>query len=96
MSAYAKATTSHLSDEMLVAAAVSRRITGDFDGGLRGARRALKRGARRSSSMPIPHCDTHLQALELLRATSHVRSYTASEWIAALARSGFALQACQT
>jgi SAM-dependent methyltransferase len=36
--------------------------------------------------------DTHLQAVELLRDTSHVRDYTTSEWIAALNRSGFALQ----
>jgi hypothetical protein len=37
--------------------------------------------------------DTHLQAVELLRDTSHVRDYTSSEWVAALNRSGFALQA---
>jgi hypothetical protein len=40
--------------------------------------------------------DTHLQAVELLRDTSHVRDYTASEWTAALARSGFAPRGCQT
>ena len=36
--------------------------------------------------------DAHLQCVELLRDTSHVRNY-GGEWIAALARSGFALQA---
>ncbi|MDD2676771.1 MAG: hypothetical protein PHP75_04815 [Methylacidiphilaceae bacterium] len=33
--------------------------------------------------------DTHLQAVELLRDISHVRNYSASEWAAALTRSGF-------
>lgn len=39
---------------------------------------------------------THLQAIELLRDTSHVRDYAASEWIAALGRTGFALAGLQT
>ena len=72
----------------------------DFDGGLREARRVLKRGAPAvfiDAYSPGPlYSDTHIQAVELLRDTSHVRDYTASEWIAALQRSGFALQACQT
>ncbi len=72
----------------------------DFDGGLREARRVLKRGAPAvfiDAYSPGPALfDTHIQAVELLRDTSHVRDYTASEWIAALQRSGFALQACQT
>jgi ubiquinone/menaquinone biosynthesis C-methylase UbiE len=72
----------------------------DFDGGLREARRVLKRGAPAvfiDAYSPGPALfDTHLQAVELLRDTSHVRDYTASEWIAALQRSGFALQAFQT
>ncbi|MGO9631988.1 MAG: class I SAM-dependent methyltransferase [Xanthobacteraceae bacterium] len=72
----------------------------DFDGGLREACRVLKRGAPAvfiDAYSPGPALfDTHIQAVELLRDTSHVRDYTASEWIAALQRSGFALQACQT
>ena len=72
----------------------------DFDGGLREARRVLRRGAPAvfidAYSPGPPLFDTHLQAIELLRDTSHVRDYTASEWLAALARSGFALQGCRT
>jgi hypothetical protein len=40
--------------------------------------------------------DSFLQAIELLRDTSHVRDYTASEWTAALAHAGFALAGCRT
>ena len=40
--------------------------------------------------------DTHLQAVELLRDTSHVRDYSPAEWLAGLGRAGFALQACRT
>ncbi len=72
----------------------------DFDGGLREARRVLKLGATAvfmDAYSPGPSLfDTHLQAVELLRDTSHVRDYTASQWIAALERSGFALQGCRT
>ncbi|HEY6431927.1 MAG TPA: hypothetical protein VIZ17_08075 [Acetobacteraceae bacterium] len=60
----------------------------------------LKRGSRAifiDPYSPGPALfDTHLQSVELLRDTSHVRNYTAAEWIAALARSGFALAGCQT
>ena len=62
--------------------------------------RVLKRGAPAvfiDAYSPEPALfDTHLQAVELLRDTSHVRNYTASEWAAALGRSGFVLRACQT
>ena len=40
--------------------------------------------------------DTHLQAIELLRDHSHVRNYTCAQWLDALARAGFALEACRT
>ncbi|MDT8278593.1 hypothetical protein RQ734_21270 [Roseomonas mucosa] len=40
--------------------------------------------------------DTHLQAVELLRDTSHVRDYTAAEWTSALAQSGFASTGMRT
>jgi len=72
----------------------------DFEGGLSEAHRVLKRGAPAVfidvHSAGPPLFDTHLQAVELLRDTSHVRDYTASEWTAALARAGFALNACRT
>jgi ubiquinone/menaquinone biosynthesis C-methylase UbiE len=67
----------------------------DFDGGLRQARRVLKRSRRAvfiDACSPGPALlDTHLQAVELLRDTSHVRNYAASEWTAALTLSGFGL-----
>jgi hypothetical protein len=47
-----------------------------------------------SSGQPI--FDTHLQAVELLRDTSHVRDYSVAEWTATLARAGFALRSAQT
>src|SRR6516225_8913539 len=72
----------------------------DFDGGLREASRVLKRGSTAvfiDAYSPGPALfDTHLQAVELLRDTSHVRDYTMSEWITALARSGFAPVGYQT
>lgn len=72
----------------------------DFDGGLREARRVLKRGSRAvfiDACSPGPALfDTHLQAVELLRDTSHVRDYTASEWTAAFGRSGFAITRLRT
>jgi ubiquinone/menaquinone biosynthesis C-methylase UbiE len=46
-----------------------------------------------------PHAtllDTHLQALELLRDTSHVRDYSPTEWLAMLQHAGFELTAEQT
>jgi ubiquinone/menaquinone biosynthesis C-methylase UbiE len=71
----------------------------DFDGGLRQARRVLKPGA---SAIFIDACspgpalfDTHLQAVELLRDTSHVRDHSVSEWVAALSRAGFAIASCR-
>ncbi len=72
----------------------------DFDAGLREARRALKRGGSAvfvdAYSPGQALLDTHLQAIELLRDHSHVRNYTCAQWLDALARSGFALQACRT
>lgn len=67
----------------------------DFAGGVKEARRVLKPGSR---AVFIDACspgrallDTHLQAVELLRDTSHVRDYRPEEWIAALGGAGFAL-----
>ncbi len=72
----------------------------DFDAGLREARRTLKRGGRAAFvDVYAPGqalFDTHLQAIELLRDHSHVRDYTCAQWLDALARSGFAIDACRT
>jgi ubiquinone/menaquinone biosynthesis C-methylase UbiE len=72
----------------------------DFEGGLRQARRVLQDGR---PAIFIDACspgtalfDTHIQAVELLRDTSHVRNYSPSEWSAALGRSGFALRSLRT
>ena len=68
----------------------------DFEGGLREARRVLKPGATAvflDAASPGPAAlDTHLQAVELLRDPSHVRDYSASQWVAALARAGFVVR----
>jgi len=68
----------------------------NVEAGLREAHRVLKRGSKAvfidAFAPEAAALDTHLQAVELLRDTSHVRDYTTSEWIAALNRSGFTLQ----
>ena len=38
-----------------------------------------------------PLLDTYLQAVEVLRDSSHVRDYSAGEWLAMLAEAGFAV-----
>jgi len=72
----------------------------DFRAGVQEARRVMRTGAKAvfidAYSPGLPLLDTHLQAVELLRDTSHVRDYSAAEWLAALGRSGFALTACRT
>ena len=72
----------------------------DFEQGLHEARRTLK---LRAPAVFIDVCspgsallDTHLQAVELLRDVSHVRDYTAAEWVGALARARFSVQTCKT
>ena len=65
----------------------------DTEAGLREARRVLAPGGLAvfadvvAPESPLP--DTHLQAVELLRDPSHVRDYSASEWMGMLARAGF-------
>lgn len=69
----------------------------DFGAGLREARRVLARGSTAvfiDAVSPGPAAlDTHLQAVELLRDTSHVRDYSAAEWLSALIEAGFAVRA---
>lgn len=68
----------------------------DMEAGLREARRVLKPAGLAVFIDTIAPADrvldTHLQAIEVLRDSSHVRNYTISEWIAALSRSGFAIE----
>lgn len=66
---------------------------GDFEAGLREARRVLAPGGRAVfidvSAPESEAADTHLQAVELLRDPSHVRDHRPSFWLAALERAGF-------
>ncbi|RYF02812.1 MAG: methyltransferase domain-containing protein [Deltaproteobacteria bacterium] len=70
-----------------------------FRAGLREARRVLKPGSVAvfiDAISPGPAVlDTHLQAVELLRDTSHVRDYNAAEWLDALTAAGFNVVATQ-
>jgi ubiquinone/menaquinone biosynthesis C-methylase UbiE len=72
----------------------------DFAAGLQQARRVLKPGAPAIFiDACAPHTallDTHLQAIELLRDTSHTRNYSAAEWLAALSRAGFRVSSVRT
>lgn len=72
----------------------------DFEGGLREARRVLRAGAAAvfidAFAPGQALLDTHLQAVELLRDTSHVRDYSQAEWTGALGRAGFAPQRLAT
>jgi len=72
----------------------------DAEAGLRQARRVLKSGSQAVFidvvSPQLPLANTHLQAIELLRDTSHVRNYTIAEWTEMLGRTGFAIEAFHT
>ncbi len=72
----------------------------DLDAGLREARRVLAPDSAAvfiDAVSPGPALlDTHVQAIELLRDTSHVRDYTMAEWLAALSRARFSVRAART
>lgn len=65
----------------------------DWGAGLREARRVLAPGSTAvfiDAVSPGPAAlDTHLQAVELLRDTSHVRDYAPGQWLSALTGAGF-------
>lgn len=71
----------------------------DFEAGLREARRIMKPGSTAVFidvvSPGHAGLDTHLQTVEVLRDPSHVRDYSASEWIEALDRAGFQVRNIQ-
>jgi SAM-dependent methyltransferase len=72
----------------------------DVHAGLREARRVATAQAPAvfidAYAPGTPLLDTHIQAVELLRDTSHVRDYTLAEWTAALERAGFAVRGLRT
>ena len=72
----------------------------NVEAGLREARRVLKAGSPAvfvdAYAPGKPLLDTHLQTVELLRDTSHVRNYSVSEWVNMLAHAGFSVSACRT
>ncbi|MEJ0052973.1 MAG: class I SAM-dependent methyltransferase [Methylovirgula sp.] len=64
------------------------------------AHRVLRPGGRAlfmdAISPGIALLDTYLQTVELLRDPSHVRDYSAAEWVNALAGAGFAVKSVTT
>lgn len=72
----------------------------NLEAGLREARRVLRTGSPAivvdAYSPGTALLDTHLQSVEILRDTSHVRDYTMAEWLETLGRNGFAIESTRT
>lgn len=70
----------------------------DVGQALREVRRVLKPGGVVCfidvAAPGLPLLDTHLQAVEVLRDTSHVRDYSPSEWARLVGEAGLAVTGC--
>ncbi|MBO3274555.1 class I SAM-dependent methyltransferase [Pseudomonas schmalbachii] len=71
----------------------------DVGQALREVRRVLKPGGVAAFidvvAPGLPLLDTHLQSVEVLRDTSHVRDYSPSEWTRLVGEAGLAVTACK-
>jgi len=81
----------------LIATRFSAHHWRDLAAGLAQARRVARPGAPAlfidAVAPGAPLLDSHLQAIELLRDPSHVRDYAVADWVAAVERAGFVVEA---
>ncbi len=74
----------------------TRRTIGDLGQALREVRRVLRPGGIAAFidvvAPGLPLLDTHLQAIELLRDTSHVRDYSVAQWLQMVGDAGLQVQ----